>query len=313
MLNFKDCMVSGLVLSATTIGLGLSSGSAFATGGFEEFDNERVVKVNCNKGQSVQRVLNRFANRTKPLEVIIKGNCIYEPDNEIQIERDNVSITGDEDGAIIPSVLVDGARLVGIGENLTITGRLDVSAGMVEIGSDSYLIIGDGIKGEDEEFPDGIGINSNSLVRIDTEEPDDEDDEEELIAGNVDEEPVGGIVTVNGQIWITNHSILEVQREQDGGMVFLNGAQNPENPTQDDVIVSLQSSLDIKKAEVGNIYLERDSHAAFNGNVVPVENGKSISCDSESRVWQVVIDGIGDTEDFTVNSDPLYSYSCLGN
>jgi len=264
MFNFTKYLRSGLVLSAVTaISLGLSAGSVNAQEEDDEKEKEassREVLVECDKGQSVTQILRQFANDTKLLEIIVKGTCDNEPEGEVQIERNKVDLIGDEEtGGSIPFLLVDGGRQIGIGDNLTLAGGLAIGAGQVEIETETYLII-----------ENGIFLSSQSKLGITTEETEDE------------EESTAGQVIVNGQIWVTNHSLLEVQREVSDGIVMLNGT---EDPSQDHVIVSLQSSVDIKKASVGNIYLERDSHASFNGDVTPKDGFNTISCDSESRVW----------------------------
>lgn len=280
MFNFRNCLTLGFAVSATTlITLGLSSGPALATGSLEEFENERVVRVNCDRGQSVQRVLNRFANRTKPLEVIIKGNCTNEPDEEIQIERDNVALEGDEEvGATIPFVLVDGARVVGIGGTLTLTEGIVISAGQVEMGTQTNLTVNGTIL-----------LTPQSLLRITAEES--EDDEESFNGSSP------GQAVFNGIVLVENHSLLEVQREISGGSVIFNN----------EIILNLQSSLWMRDASVGNIVLGNDAHAVLVENVVPQFPGvTSISCDSESRVW-------GDTSGFMVLNDVKSGASCQGD
>jgi len=281
MLNIIKCLRSGLVVSAiTATSMGLSAGSVFAQEDDDKEDKEassREVLVDCDKGQSVTETLVQFANDTKPLEIIIKGNCANNED-EVQIERRQVDLVGDEENpGTIPYMLVDGGRQVGIGDNLTLSGGLAIGDGSVEVVSETGDITING----------GVFLGSQAKLAIYIEPSDDDEDSNgELVA---DEEASGGIITVSGQIWVTNHSLLEVQRGGADGTVILDGTKE----FYDDIIVSLQSSIDVSNASVGNIYLERDSHAAFNGNVTAKDGygGNTISCDSESRVW-------GDTSEY---------------
>ncbi len=280
MLKIIRYLRSGLVVSViTAMSVGLSAGSVYAEDDDDEKEKEassREVLVDCDKGQSVTKTLVQFANDTKPLEIIIKGNCVDNED-EVQIERNKVDLVGHEEtGGAIPYMLVDGGRQIGIGGSLILAGGLQIGAGQVEIGSETEVTI---------EF--GIIVGSQSLLRITTEGLEDENDVESA----------AGQVVVNGPIFVENHSLLEVQREVSDGIVLLN-----------DIIASLQSSVDIKKATIGNIQLTQDSHVVFRGDVNPKDGdlANSISCDSESRVWEFNPDGIGDTDDFVLNS-------CLGN
>jgi len=295
MLKIIKCLRSGLVVSTiTAISMGISAGPVFAQEDDDKEDKEassREVLVDCDKGQTVTQTLVQFANDTKPLEITIKGNCANNED-EVQIERRQVDLVGDEENpGTIPDMLVDGGRQVGIGDNLTLDGNLAIGDGSVEVVSETGDIT---INGE-------IFVDSQSLLAIYIEPSDDDEDSNGELGG--DEEPSGGTITVNGRIWVVNHSLLAVQRGGGDGMVILNGTEDFYN----DIIVSLQSSIDITNTSVGNISLERDSHAAFNGNVTAKDGygNNTISCDSESRVW-------GDTGELNVY-DPVTFIYCKGD
>lgn len=283
MLKIIKYLNSGLALSAiVAMSIGLGIGSVYAQDEEDEKEKEtpiREVLVDCDKGQSVQKILRKFANDTKPLEITVRGTCDNEPEEEVQIERNNVDISGDEEyefGATLPFVLIDGARLVGIGGKLILTGGMFVSAGQVEMGTDTNLMV-NGM----------IHLTPQSLLRITTGP---EDEEESLNGASP------GQAVFNGLVLVENHSLLEVQREVNGGTVIFN----------DEINLNLQSSLWMRDASVGNIVLNNDSHAVLVDNVTPQLSGvPSISCDSESRVW-------GDTGEFIVY-DPVTSIYCKGD
>ena len=265
MLKIIEYLSSGLVLSAiTAISLGLSAGAVNAQDDEDEKEKEasaREVLVDCDKGQSVTQTLVQFANDTKPLEIIIKGNCVNN-EEEVQIERNKVDLVGDEENpGTIPTMLVDGGRQIGIGGNLTLAGGLGISAGQVEIGTESDVMVNL-----------AIFVTSHSLLRITTEG--------------------SGQVEINGFVTVENHSLLEVQREVNEGIVIFIGEIN----------LGLQSSLWMRDAIAGNLVLQNDSHGVLVGDNV---SGNEIWCDSESRIW-------GYTDDFSVLSD-LNGLSCEGS
>lgn len=256
MLKINKYLKSGLALSTiVAMSMGLSAGSVYAQEEEDEKEKDaiREVLVDCDKGQSVQKILRKFANDTKPLEITVRGICDNEPDEEIQIERNSVDLSGDDEvGATLPFVLIDGARLVGIGGTLTLLEGMTVSAGQVEMGTETLLTV-NGM----------ILLTSQSLLRITTEES---EDEEESLNG-----PVAGRAVFNGFVSVENHSLLEVQREVNDGDVIFN----------DEINLSLQSSLWIRDSDVQNIVLGQDSHGVLSGNV----NFIMVACDSESRIW----------------------------
>jgi len=270
---------SGLVVSAiTAMSVGLSAGSVYAQEEEDEKEKEassREVLVECDKGQSVTQTLVQFANDTKPLEIIVKGTCDNEPEGEIQIERNQVDLIGDEEtGGTIPFMLVDGGRQIGIGGNLTLNEGLAVGAGQVEIETEGEVTING-----------AVFVSGQAGLGISTEAP--EDDDDESLNGTE-----AGKVVINGLVSVENHSLLEVQRQVNDGDVTFNGEIN----------LSLQSSLHMSDATAGDIVLGKDSHAFLGDNVV----GNSITCDRESRVW-----GKTDNINF-ISVDPDNS-SCKGD
>lgn len=283
MLNVKTKKGSGLFYSAiTVISLGFITGSVYAQDDEDDKEKEataREVVVECDKGQSVQKILRQFANDTKPLEIVIRGACVN--DDEIEIDRNKVNLVGDEEtGGTIPFMLVDGGKQVAVGGNLTLNEGLNVSAGQMEIETESEVTINGTIL-----------VNSQSLLRINTEASDDDDDDESLNGTEA------GKVVINGFVSVENHSLLEVQREVNAGSVSFN----------DEINLSLQSSLHMRDATTGNIVLGYDSHAVLGDNVTPqIVDVTSISCDSESRVW-------GNTTGFNVLNDLLYGRPCQGD
>ncbi len=267
-----------LVLSVISF-LGAGLVTKFAVAADEKDPSSRVVLVECDKGQSVTQTLVQFANDTKPLEIIIRGNCVSE--DEVQIERNMVELVGDEEiGGTIPFMLIDGGRQIGIGDNLTLASGLFISAGAAEIGTETNITVNG-----------TIFLSSQSLLRITTEAP--EDDEESINGTSA------GQVVINGFVVVENHSLLEVQREVNGGNVIFN----------DEINLNLQSSLWIRDATTGNVVLGKDSHAFFGENVLPKygPGGNWIACDRESRVWGNTTSG-----GFTVFHDPD-GMSCQGD
>jgi hypothetical protein len=262
--------------------MGLNTGSVYAQAEEDEKEKEpsiREVLVDCDKGQNVTQILVQFANDTKPLEITVRGTCDNEPDEEVQIERNNVDLSGDDEvGATLPFVLIDGARLVGIGGSLILAEGMVISAGQAEMGTETNLTVNGTIL-----------LTTQSLLRITTEES--EDEEESLNGASA------GQAVFNGFVSVENHSLLEVQREVNDGTVIFNNEIN----------LNLQSSLWMRDASVGNIVLNNDSHAVLVDNVTPqIFDVTSISCDSESRVW-------GNTTGFDVLNDLLYGTSCQGD
>lgn len=282
MLKVNKYLKTGLALSAiVAMSTGLSTGPVYAQEEEDEKEKDaiREVLVDCDQGQSVQKILRKFANDTKPLEITVRGTCDNEPDEEVQIERNNVDLSGDDEvGATLPFVLIDGARLVGIGGSLILAEGMVISAGQAEMGTETNLTVNGTIL-----------ITTQSLLRITTEES---EDEEESLNG-----PSAGQAVFNGFVSVENNSLLEVQREVNDGTVIFNHEIN----------LSLQSSLWMRDATAGNVVLGKDSHAFFGENVLPKygPGGNWIMCDRESRVW-------GDTSGgFTVYLDPD-GMSCQG-
>jgi len=286
MFKFIKYLRSGLVLSAiTAISLGLSAGPVNAQKEDDDKEKEassREVLVDCDKGQSVTQTLVQFANDTKLLEIIVKGTCDNEPEGEVQIERNKVDLIGDDEtGGSIPFLLVDGGRQIVIRGNLTLNGGLAVGAGQLEIETEGEVTING-----------PIFVSGQAGLGISTEAPDDDDDDESLNGTEA------GKVVINGFVSVENHSLLEVQRGVNAGSVSFN----------DEINLSLQSSLHMSDATAGNIVLGKDSHALLGDNVIPKDGpgGNWIACDSESRVW-------GDTNGFNVLNDLLYGMSCQGD
>jgi len=286
MLKIIMYLRSGLVVSAiTAMSVGLSAGAVYAQEEEDEKEKEassREVLVECDKGQSVTQTLVQFANDTKPLEIIVKGTCDNEPEGEIQIERNQVDLIGDEEtGGTIPFMLVDGGRQIGIGGNLILNEGLAVGAGQMEIETEGEVTING-----------AIFVSGQGGLGISTEASDDDDDDESLNGTEA------GKVVINGLVSVENHSLLEVQRQVNEGDVTFN----------DEINLSLQSSLHMSDATAGNIVLGKDSHAFLGDNVIPKDGpgGNWISCDSESRVW-------GNTTGFDVLNDPLYGMFCQGD
>jgi hypothetical protein len=83
MLKVNKYLKTGLALSAiVAMSTGLSTGPVYAQEEEDEKEKDaiREVLVDCDQGQSVQKILRKFANDTKPLEITVRGTCDNEPD-----------------------------------------------------------------------------------------------------------------------------------------------------------------------------------------------------------------------------------------
>jgi len=217
--------------------------------------NKITAKVNCNKGQSVQKVLNKFLTDKKALRIIIKGTCTNEPRGEVQVKRDNVSFEGNEvvGGHINAPVFVNGARNFRIAENMTLSS-LFASSSEITIETEGAVTI------ENDVF-----LVRRSSLTIDTE------------SDNGDGIPTVGLVTINGPITVEGHSLLSVQLEASEGEVILNGM----------LFARLQSSIHLSYATVNDIVLEFDSHALLGEGLTSTNlpDYTYVTCDPQSRAW----------------------------
>lgn len=182
----RPCMWAVL---GTCSSLGLVAGPAQASG-LGEPSQEQVVQVNCDKGQSVQRVLDRFLTRTKPLVLIIRGVC----DEEIEVERDEVLFRGHETGGQITGVVrIDEAREFELGENMRI-GRLTMAAGQAEVEVEEGSVVID----------NGISLTGQSALSLSSDGP--------------------GTITVAADVQVENQSLLTTGFDEgSGGGVVVNG------------------------------------------------------------------------------------------
>ena len=256
MLAIIKKLSAGLVVSIVTLGgLGLSSATALAGE-----DKELLVKVNCNKGKSVQKALDRNINKRKPLVLIIKGTCDEEVDEELEIERDNVRFEGDEviGGHLKMPVFVEGAKNIEIDDDMTLSS-LHISAGEVSIEAEGSVSI------ENDVF-----VIRRSSLTIET----DSDDEDGVVTA--------GLVTIGGPITIEAHSLLSVESQ-----VF-EGEESEGEVVLGSLFVRLQSSVDLNHATVGDIIvLEFDSQALLGEGLASnsIFGVTQVSCDMQSRAW----------------------------
>jgi len=261
MCNLTKYLRSALVLSAiTAISLGLSAGSVTAQeeDDDKEKEKERVVKVDCDKGGDVQKVLETYAFETKPLVLIIEGIC--ESDETVEVTRNNVEfLGGDEDGGYVTGVLkVEGGRGVSIGDNMMLDD-LVIEYGQV------FLEAGEGTI----TINSGVGVNFQSVLTIAAEETD-------------------GSVIIDTNISLLNQSLLLIQQDE---------LASAGSVTTGDINASLQSSVNVRDASIGDMYLGSDSQASFDSTVKhnDISMKGTIGCDSESFVW-----GNVDTGEFIV-------------
>lgn len=253
MFNFINYFKSGLASSAiVAMSLGLSSGAVLALDEEKEEDKKegaRVVKVDCNKGDDVQDVLDQYPFETKPLVLIIEGIC--ESDETVEVTRNNVEFVGagpyEQRGYITGVLEVEGGRGVYIGDNMELD-LLVVEYGQVFLDAGEGAIV----------INSRVGVNFQSVLSVGAEEP-------------------NGSVTINSDISLINQSLLLIQQDElaSAGTVTTGG-----------IFATLQSSLNVRDASIGIISLDSDSHAFL--DFTARSNGDelgTILCDSQSRVW----------------------------
>jgi len=270
MLKIIKHLKSGLVLSTiTAISLGLSAGSVNAQEEDDDKDKEkeRVVKIDCDESNDVEKVLDKYGFESKPLVLIIKGTCLSDEEgeeNEVEVSRDRVSFQGDEveGGYITGQFVVEGAREIGIAENMELD-ILSIERGQVSLE----------VEEEDGEIVIHVAVGLGDQATLD-----------------VITDASGASIDIDGPISIVNHSLLTVQQSASVGSVVIRG----------EISASLQSSLKISFASISDVSIKQDSHAYFAENVTPAEGTPEISCDSQSRVW-------GNIVGFSIGFDPVVS------
>lgn len=185
----KHMQASVGALALASVSFGLMPESVIA-GGLGEPSREQIVKVNCDKGQSIQKVLNRFLTRTKPLVVVISGVC----DEEIEIERDEIQFEGADSGGRITGVVrIHEAREFGLGENMRI-GRLTMASGQAEVEVEEGSVVID----------NGVSLTGQSVLSMSSDGP--------------------GTITVDADIQTENQSLMTTGFEEgSGGGVVING------------------------------------------------------------------------------------------
>ena len=252
MFKFTKYLRSGVVLSAiTAISLGLSAGSVNAQEEDDKKEGQRVVKVDCGKGDEPQKVLETYAFETKPLILIIEGTC---ENAAVEVTRDNVEFVGagpyEQRGYITGVLKVEGGRGVSIGDNMMLDD-LVIEYGQVFLDAEEGTIT----------IYAGVGVNFQSVLNI----------------GSV---TTSGSVIIESSISLLNQSLLLIQQDE---------LASEGSVTTGNIYASLQSSLNARKANIGDLNLGSDSHASFDLTVK--HNGDdpgTIGCDSESRVWGLV-------------------------
>jgi len=265
MLKIIKYLKSGLALSAVVaMSMVLSLGSAVAADEEKEDDKkegQRVVKVDCNNGDEIQDVLDRYAFETKILVLIIEGIC--ELEEPVEVTRNNVEFVGagpyEQRGYIAGLLDVQGGRGVYIGDNM-ILDNLNVEYGQV------FLDAGEGTI----TINVGLGVNYQSVLTIGAEDS-------------------AGSVVVNPAINLINQSLLLIQPDENasGGSV-----------TTGNINASLQSAIRIRAASIGDMNLGSDSHAYFDSDVASSgEDLVTLGCDdNHSRYWGVLDETVFDVD-----------------
>ncbi len=266
MLKIIKYLKSGLALSAiVAMSMGLSSGSVAAADEETEDDKkegQRVVKVDCNKGDEVQDVLDKYAFETKILVLVIEGRCeIEEP---VEVTRNNVEFVGagaypEQRGYIAGLLDVQGGRGVYIGDNMELD-NLNVEYGQV------FLDAGEGTV----TIYVGLGVNYQSVLTIGAEDS-------------------TGSVVVMPEINLINQSLLLIQPDENAS----NGSVTTGN-----INASLQSAIRIRAASIGDMNLGSDSHAYFDSDVTSSGEGLvTLGCDdNHSRYWGVLDETVFDVD-----------------
>lgn len=258
MLGVNSYSKHGLVtLVITAISFFLTIESAIAGE-----DKEQVLKIDCSKGQDVQEALDAHLTGKLPLILVIKGTCADDEGDiyEVEVKRDNVSFRGDEveGGYITGAVIVEGARDIEIAENMELD-ILSVERGVV------FLEV-------EEEYGEikingPVGLLDQAALHVVTDA-----NESSIHVGNVG---------------INNHSLLLVQQPSN---ITIGSVEIG------DISASLQSSLKVSYATIGNIDISQDSHAFFAQpdielNVFPAGGSATFVCDSESKIWGPISPG----------------------
>ena len=181
----KRCLLAAV---GCVISLGPAVGAAHA-GGSGQPSLNKIVKVNCDKGKSVQRVLLQFETWPKPLVLVISGVC----EEEVEIERDEVEFRGADSGGRITGVVrIDEAREFTLSDNMRI-GRLSMGAGQAEIEVEEGSVVID----------NGIGLTGQSVLSMDAEG--------------------AGSITINADIELENQSLLSTDSDESSGGVVISG------------------------------------------------------------------------------------------
>ena len=252
MFKFTKYLRSGVVLSAiTAISLGLSAGSVNAQEEDDKKEGQRVVKVDCGKGDEPQKVLETYAFETKPLILIIEGTC---EDAAVEVTRNNVEFVGsgpyEQRGYITGVLKVEGGRGVSIGDNMMLDD-LVIHYGQVFLDAEEGTIT----------IYAGVGVNFQSVLTI----------------GSV---ATSGSVIIESSISLLNQSLLLIQQDE---------LASEGSVTTGNINASLQSSANIRAATIGEIGLDSDSHIALDSNVLWNGNGPGplgrVFCDNQSRIW----------------------------
>jgi len=263
MFKFIKYLRSGVVLSAiTAISLGLSAGpvNAQEEDDDKEKEKDRVVKVDCGKGDEPQKALETYAFETKPLILIIEGTC---ENAAVEVTRDNVEFVGagpyEQRGYITGILEVEGGRGVYIGDNMILDDlRVEYGQVFLDAGEGTITING------------GVGVNFQSVLTISAEDQE-------------------GSVVVNPDIDIDllNQSLLLIQQDE-----FASAG----SVTTGNINASLQSAARVRAASIGDMNLGSDSHTYFESDVQ--SNGDdlvTLGCDdSHSRYWGILDENVFD-------------------
>ncbi len=270
MFNIFNYLRSGLALSAiVAVSMGLSSFAATAADEEKEDDKkegQRVVKVDCGKGDAPQDVLEKYAFETKPLILIIEGTC---ENAAIEVTRDNVEFVGagpyEQRGYIAGVLKVEGGRGIYIGDNM-ILDILDVKYGQV------FLDAGEGTI----TINRSVGVFFQSVLTIGAEGS----------TGSVIQNPE---LNPNPEfaIHVINQSLLLIQPDE-----FASAG----SVTTGNINASSQSSVRVRAASIGDMHLGGDSHAYFESGVASSgEDLITLGCDdSHSRYWGILDENVFD-------------------
>jgi hypothetical protein len=138
-------------------------------------------EVDCDKGQSLEAAVMKGQGSAEHLYIDVSGYC----DERVTIERDDVSIAGDN-GATVQGFNIEGARRITL-NGITVTGpETGIMMSSADVKLENVLVTGNG--------EDGILSRFNSTLRVSN--------------SNITNNGVNGIGSLGGTLDISENSTI---------------------------------------------------------------------------------------------------------